>query len=166
LRPIDAIDLLHLSGRLAASGLSGPDDGAAQVQPRRSQEAILYVNSGQNSVMAVIATGAYLRPFNTKSLSQFRIHLFNAIQCIAAPSGDGTFLERYAYVLNGDGMIVVGKYDPQSLAGGQPVIGWDPWSGAATVTWIAANGSSRRLISASRSSKSSTIPNTSIARCW
>jgi hypothetical protein len=73
--------------------------------------------------MAVIATGAYLRPFNTKSFSQFHTHLFNAIQCVAAPSGGDTFLERYAYVLNGDGTIAVGKYDPRSLAGGQPVIG-------------------------------------------
>jgi hypothetical protein len=43
--------------------LSG--DGAAQVQPRISQEAILYVNAGQNSVMAIIATGAYLRGRST-----------------------------------------------------------------------------------------------------
>jgi hypothetical protein len=93
--------------------LSG--DGAAQVQPRISQEAILYVNAGQNSVMAVIATGAYLRPFNTKNLSDFHSHLFNAIQCIAAPSADGT------------------------LPGNQPVIGWGPWTGAGTVSWIAAH---------------------------
>jgi hypothetical protein len=73
--------------------------------------------------MAVIATGAYLRPFNTESLSQFHTHLFDAMQRIAAPSGDDTFLERYPYVLNGDGTIAVGKYDPRSLAGGQPVIG-------------------------------------------
>jgi hypothetical protein len=116
--------------------LSG--DGAAQVHPRLSQEAILYVNAGQNTVMAVIATGAYLRPFNTKSLCDFHSHLFNNIQCIAAPSADGTFNERYVYVLNGNGTIAVGKYSPETLPGSQPVIGWGPWSGAGTVTWIAA----------------------------
>lgn len=113
-------------------------DGAGQVQPRLAQEAILYANAGQSSMMAVIATGAYNRPFNTKNLSDYHFHLFNGIVAIAAPSADGTFNERYAYVLNGDGSIAVGKYDPASLQGNQPVIGWGPWSGAGTVNWIAA----------------------------
>jgi hypothetical protein len=117
--------------------LSG--DGSAQVQPRLAQEAILYVNAGANSVMAVIATGAFLRPFNTKNLSEFHAHLFNNIQCIAAPSADGTFNERYTYVLNGDGSTAVGKYDPETLPSQiVPTIGWGPWSGGATVSWIAA----------------------------
>ena len=117
--------------------LSG--DGAAQVQPRLAQEAILYANAGASSMMAVIATGAYLRPFNTKNLSDYHFHLFNSIQAIAAPSADGQFNERYAYVLNGNGSIAVGKYDTQSLAGNSSVIGWGPWSGSGTVSWIAAH---------------------------
>ena len=117
------------------------DDGAAPIKPRRSQEAILYVNAGQNSMMAVIATGAFLRPFNTKNLSDYHAHLFNGIQAIAAPSADGTFNERYAYVLNGDGSIAVGKYKSDTLPGNEPVIGWGPWSGAGAVTWISASAS-------------------------
>ncbi|MCK1445427.1 hypothetical protein IVB43_23870 [Bradyrhizobium sp. 48] len=113
-------------------------DGCALVQPRLSQEAILYVNAGQNSVMAVLATGAYTRPFNTKNLTELHSHLFNNILAIAAPSADGTFNERYAYVLNGDKSIAVGKYDADTLQDKSPVIGWGPWSGAATVGWIAA----------------------------
>lgn len=116
--------------------LSG--DGCAQVQPRLAQEAILYVNAGQNSMMAVIATGAYFRPFNTKSLSDFHAHLFTNIIAIAAPGADGTFNERYAYVLNSDGTITVGKYRAESLLTNEPVIGWGPWSGAGAVTWIGA----------------------------
>lgn len=123
-------------GSVAFNLLSG--DGAAQVQPRISQELILYVNAGQNSMMAVIATGAYLRPFNTKNLSDYHAHLFNAIVAIAAPSADGTFNERYAYVLNGDGSIAVGKYNPESLQTNLPVVGWGPWSGGAAVSWISA----------------------------
>jgi hypothetical protein len=54
-------------------------------------------------------------------------------------------------VLNGDGSIAVGKYDPESLPATQPVIGWGPWSGGGTVSWIAAwapTCCSRRPISA------------------
>lgn len=124
------------TGSVAFNLLSG--DGCAQVQPRLAQEAIVYVNAGQNSVMAIIATGAFLRPFNTKGLSDFHAHLFNNIQAIACPSADGTFNERYAYVLNGDGSIAVGKYSADSLAGNSPVIGWGPWSGVGVVSSIAA----------------------------
>lgn len=123
-------------GSVSFQLLSG--DGAAPVQPRVAQELILYVNAGQNSVMAIISTGAYYRPFNTKNLSDLHAHLFNGIQCIAVPSADGAFNERYAYVLNGDGTIAVGKYDPKSLQSNQPVIGWGPWSGSASVSWIGA----------------------------
>lgn len=116
--------------------LSG--DGCAQVQPRLAQEAILYVNSGQNSMMAVIATGAFTRPYNTKNLSDFHAHLFTFIVNIAAPSADGTFNERYAYVQNADGTIIVGKYDASSLQTNSAVIGWGSWSGVGVVTWISA----------------------------
>jgi hypothetical protein len=114
-------------------------DGAAQVQPRVSQELILYANAGQNSMMAVIATGAYLRPFNTRNLSEYHAHLFSNIAAIATPSADGTFNERYAYVMNGDGSIVVGKYTLQTIiAEVNPPIGWGPWSGGGAVSWVAA----------------------------
>lgn len=123
-------------GSVAFKKLSG--DGAARVQPRLAQEAILYINAGGNSPMAVIATGAYLRPFNTKNLGEFHAHLFNNVQCIAAPGADGTFNERYAYVLNGDGSIAVGKYNADTLPSSAPVIGWGPWSGGGAVRWISA----------------------------
>jgi hypothetical protein len=125
-----------IPGSVGFQLLSG--DGVAAVQPRPSQEAILYANAGQNTLMAIIATGAYNKPFNTRNLCEFHQHLFANIRCIAAPNADGTFNERYVYVLNASGSIVVGKYDPLSLQGNQPVIGWGPWSGNATVTWIAA----------------------------
>jgi hypothetical protein len=123
-------------GSVGFTLLSG--DGSAQVQPRLAQQAIIYSNAGQNGVNAVIATGSITQPFNTKMLSNFHQHLFNDIQAIAVPNADGTFLERYAYVLNGDSSIAVGKYDPEGLLQNMPVIGWGPWSGAGIVSYIAA----------------------------
>jgi hypothetical protein len=116
-------------------------DGSAQVQPRAIQETVLYINAGGSSVMAVVAPGAYYRPFNVKSLTEFHSHLFDDIVAIAAPTADSTFEERYTYVLNGDGSIVCGKYRTQD---GQVegAIGWGPWSGAGTVKWISAWNSS------------------------
>lgn len=112
-------------------------DGASQVQPRAMQETVIYINAGGNSVMAVVAPGAYYRPFNVKSLTDFHSHLFRNAAAIAAPTADDTFAERYIYVLNGDGSIVCGRYTTQDgqLEG---AIGWGPWSGAGTVKWISA----------------------------
>lgn len=131
---IDAANPLK-PGSVGFQTLSG--DGCAQVQPRPSQEIILYVNAGRTNVMAIIAPGAFYRPFNTKNLTEFHNHLFENIQAIAVPTADGTFDERYAYVLNGDGTLVVGKY---TLQDGQivPTIGWGPWSGSGTISWVAA----------------------------
>jgi hypothetical protein len=115
-------------------------DGSAAVQPRAAQELILYAGAGGISMMAVIATGAYQRPFNTRSISQFHGHLFPGIVTIAAPNADGTFTGRYAYVLNSNGSIAVGKYTAKGVEN-DSLVGWAPWSGGATVNWVAALGS-------------------------
>jgi hypothetical protein len=123
-------------GNVSFQVLSG--DGTAAVQPRVAQDIIFYVKSGGNSVMAVVAPGAYYRPFNTKNLSEYASHLFSGITALAAPNADGTFLERYVYALNGNGSIAVGKYDVKDGVVAEE-IGWGPWSGTGGVSWIAAN---------------------------
>lgn len=123
-------------GTVSFQVLSG--DGCAQVQPKLSQEVILYANAGATAVMAIVATGAFLRPFNTKILTKFHQHLFSGIVTIAVPTADGQFNERYAYVLNSNGTLVVGKYDIADITNEIPKVGWGPWSGGATLSWVAA----------------------------
>jgi hypothetical protein len=115
-------------------------DGAANVQPRKSQEVIVYANAGANSMMVIVAVGDYYRPFRTKSLTDFHQHLFSGITAIAIPTADGQFNERYAYVLNANGSLVVGKYNLGDIRGGAeiPKIGWGPWGGAGTTQWVSA----------------------------
>jgi hypothetical protein len=114
------------------------DDGAAQVQPRPSQEVIIYVNAGGNSMKAIVATGAFQRPFNTIGLNDFHSHLINSVVAIAAPHADTTFQERYIYVLNSNGTLAVGKYDTK-LGQIQGIVGWVPFSGAGTLSWVTAH---------------------------
>lgn len=112
-------------------------DGCAQVQPRAAQEFLVYVNAGKSSVMAVVATGAYYRPFNVKNLTEYHSHLFSDLRALAIPTADGTFNERYVYALNADGSLVVGKYtikDNQFVG----VVGWGPCSGAGVPRWVSA----------------------------
>lgn len=102
-------------------------DGSASVQPRAVQEMLVYINAGQTNVMGVVAPGAYNRPFETRNLSELHSHLFNTPFCIAAPTATASFEERYLYVVNTNGTVVVGKYATES---GQikGVVGWCPWS--------------------------------------
>jgi hypothetical protein len=84
----------------------------------------------------VSTPGAYYRPFEVDNLSELHSHLFGTIAALAAPNADGSFNERYVYALNSDGSMVCGKYE--SSSNGQLSIGWVPWSGAGTLSWIAA----------------------------
>jgi hypothetical protein len=118
--------------------LSISSDGAGQVQPRRVGNIIVFADGGLNQLQSIIATGAYYRPFEITNLTDLHAHLFNNIQTIALPSSVTQFPERYAYVLNGDGTVALGKYvlDKDGQLAGK--IGWLPWSGAGAVKWVAA----------------------------
>jgi hypothetical protein len=122
-------------GSVSFQILSG--DGCAQVQPRLAQDVLLYANAGANSLMAIVATGAFNKPFAAKNLSEYHSHLFSGITTIAVPTADAQFNERYAYVLNSNGSLVVGKYNLGDLGSGSK-IGWGPWSGVGVVQWVSA----------------------------
>jgi hypothetical protein len=119
------------------------------VQPRRSEQSIIFIRAGGGQVGAVQAPGAYYRPYIVDSISELHSHLFLPEQAalavaIAIPSASLQFEELYIYILLADGTLVVGKYAMrQGLIEpgpeGKPHVGWMPWDSAATVNWIAAH---------------------------
>lgn len=133
--PITASNPLK-PGSVSFQFLSG--DGTAQVQPRSTREILLYANAGARSVFAIVAPGMTNRPFNTRALCDYHSQLFSGITAIAAPTADGTFNERYIYVMNANGGIVVGKYNPSAMLEEVPKVGWGPWSGVGTPSWVAS----------------------------
>jgi hypothetical protein len=115
------------------------------VQPRRADQSILYVKAGGVTIGAVQAPGAYYRPYVIDSISEMHSHLFTASLpiAIAIPSGPTQFEELYIYIALQNGNLVSGRYIMRNGLiepgpEGKPTIGWMPWSGAGTVTWIAA----------------------------
>jgi hypothetical protein len=112
-------------------------DGCANVQPRLLQEELIFINAGNLRPMVVAATGSYSRPYETREVGDLATHLFTGPVCIAAPTADSFFPERYAYILNADGSIVVGFYRLQNglLVGNA---GWIPWTGAGKPSWVSA----------------------------
>lgn len=121
----------------------------ANVRPQQTEQSILYMKAGSATMGAIQAPGAYNRPYIVDNVSTFHSHLFTASPAvaIAIPSTTSQFEEYYAYVLLANGTIVVGKYAMrQGLlevdGQGNPKIGWLPWSGAGSVEWISALGTS------------------------
>lgn len=115
-------------------------DGCAAVQPRRAQQSIVYVSAGSKQIRAVQALGANNRPYIVDDVSTLHEELFSTPVALAVPSGSDQFEERYIYVLNSDGTIVVGHYEfNQGMV--DKAIGWVPWSGVGSATWIAGFGS-------------------------
>jgi hypothetical protein len=114
-------------------------DGSSAVQPRSLQEVIIYINAGNLRPMAIVATGSYSRPYESRDIADMNTHLFTGPVTIAAPTADGTFPERYAYILNSDGTIAVGKYE---IENGQikGLVGWLPWVSPGNVKWLNAQG--------------------------
>ena len=120
----------------------------ANVKPQPAGQSILYMKAGGAAVSAVQAPGAYYRPYVVDNVSDFHSHLFTAslAVAIAVPNANSQFEELYAYILLANGSIVTGKYSIRQglLEVGpenKPKIGWMPWNGAGTVSWISAQDS-------------------------
>src|SRR5258708_29343470 len=115
------------------------------MQLRRAAQTVVYMTAGGGVVVAIQAPGAYFRPYIVEAVSDLHSHLFTASPAvsIAIPSAATQFEELYIYVALANGSIVTGRYSmKQGLiepgADGKPKIGWSPWNGGGTVTWIAA----------------------------
>jgi hypothetical protein len=124
------------------------EQGAFPVQPRAAEQSILFVRAGGLQIGAVQTPGAYYRPNIVDVVAEYHAHLFTASApiAIAVPSASAQFQELYAYVLLANGTLVMGRYAiRQGLLDvgpeGKPKIGWLPWNGAGTVSWLAALGS-------------------------
>jgi hypothetical protein len=140
----DAVERRRGTG--AAAGVAGVDP-LRQCRPQQ--------RDGDRGVRGLLPAVQHQEP-DRFSLASVQQH-----PAIAVPNADGQFNERYAYVLNGDGTLSVGKYNlERHLRSDTPKIGWVPWSGVGAshgCSLECGRDLSRRAISASASAKSSTI---------
>jgi hypothetical protein len=111
------------------------DDGVGLIRPVTIQDAIMFINAGLNRVSAVRATGSYTRPMIVEDVSDLHTDLFISPICLAVATGDGKHPERYVYVVNSDGSVVVGK-----VLLDRSTIGWSPWVSAGKVSWVTTAG--------------------------
>lgn len=125
------------------------------VKPQAAEQSILFVKAGGVMISAVQTPGAYYRPNIVDNVSEFHGHLFTVSPpiAIAVPTAATQFEETYAYILLADGSLVMGKFGVrqgllETGQDGRPKIGWLPWNGAGTSTWISAQGNDLVLTTA------------------
>jgi len=113
-------------------------EGIQQVQPRPVQQSIVFLSAGSTQLKAVQAIGAYNRPFIVDDISELHSHLLVSPVAIAAPGGSDQYEESYFYLANSDGTIVLCSYNIKNGVIDIPTIGFLPWSGGTSATWISA----------------------------
>ena len=105
------------------------------IQPVSTQDCIVYINAGLNRCSVVRATGSYTRPYISDDVSESHAPLFTGPVSLAIATGDGPYPERYVYVVNDDGSVVVGKFTQQ-----RTLIGWVPWTSPGACQWVTNAG--------------------------
>lgn len=116
------------------------EDECGNVQPRRAGEFIVYATGGLNQLMVVRIFGAYTRSYKTDSLTELSAHLFTSIAAIAIMTASASFAERYLFVLNADGSVIVGKYSLSKNGELEGNVGFTPWTGNGTVKFVSCKG--------------------------
>jgi hypothetical protein len=102
------------------------------------QQSIVFISAGGTQVKAVQAIGAYSRPYIVDDISELHSHLLHTPIAIAAPGGSDQFEESYFYICNADGSLILCNFDIANGIIDKKTIGWLPWTGGGTATWVSA----------------------------
>lgn len=106
-------------------------DGVAFVRPAATSDGFAFINSEGTRVLGLVGTGQSARPYVVRDLTEYHHDLVKAPRCIDVATGDGEDVERYVYVVNADGSMMVGRHNV-----GEDWLGWFPWLAEGDgVTW-------------------------------
>jgi len=113
------------------------NDGVSTIPPIVTADSIVFINAGKQRVSALkgapLSTSA--RPFIVDDVSEPHSDLFTNPIAMALTTGDGPKPERYIYVLNNDGSVVVGKFTAD-----RQFVGWAPWTSQVLTVWVTSAG--------------------------
>lgn len=111
------------------------DGGCASIRPALARDAVLFVNAGLTRVSALLRTGSLTTPYILQDVTEYHSHLVKSPVALAVSTGDGEFPERYVYVTNSDGSVIVGKFTQD-----KQFVGWVPWNSPGLVRWVSSIG--------------------------
>jgi hypothetical protein len=102
--------------------------GASAVSAALMSEGVIFIDELQTRIMAIVPTGQTAKPYLVRDLTEYHSRLLRAPEGLAATKGSVLAPERYVYVRNADGSLVVGKFDLS-----REWVGWTPWTGVGMV---------------------------------
>jgi hypothetical protein len=105
----------------------GPEP-AADCDPIKSSEGVVYADRFVNRLLALAPTGNVRRSWETGDLSDLAPHLLRGIRRLCLIDGCEWGPERYLAGINEDGNLSVMHYRR-----GEQVLGWTPWETDGTV---------------------------------
>lgn len=106
----------------------------ANIRPVEVTEGLIFVDKSMTGIYAVSATGQTARPYLANEINRFHRHLFNDVKSIAATPATTEFPSRQIFVVNGDGTVVAGQFNPDTN-----YVGWLKWDGAGTVRSVSGD---------------------------
>jgi len=107
------------------------DATCSGIKPAVTRDALIFTSASDDRVSAIIRTGNFTTPYAEQDLTEFHSQLINNPVTIAVGRGDEGFPERYIFVLNSDGSVVVGR-----MQNDKSFVGWLPWTGVGSVSWL------------------------------
>lgn len=109
-------------------------DAASTAWPAFTTEGLVFINYAKTRVLGIIGTGQSARPYIIQDTSELHSELINEPICLISSTGDTKAPERYLYLVNSDGTLVVGRYNAR-----KSFAGWTPWPSDGFVRWSAVD---------------------------
>lgn len=100
----------------------------ANIHPVEVTEGLIFVDKSMTGIYAVSATGQTARPYLANEINRFHRHLFNDVKSIVATPATTEFPSRQIFVVNGDGTVVAGQFNPDTN-----YVGWLKWDSSGKV---------------------------------
>lgn len=109
--------------------------GCSQVEPVPSSSSLVYMSADSKRVMALRQTGQQAQPYVLDHVSRYHSQLFVDPIDIAISYGQSVDSNDTLHIVNSDGTMVIGRYDP-----GSDFVGFVPWSTQGLITGATSLG--------------------------
>jgi len=109
--------------------------GSSGVEPVATQASLVYMSADSKRVMAIRQTGQQAQPYVLDHLSRYHSQLIVNPIDIAISYGQSVDSNDTLHIVNSDGTMVIGRYDPAS-----DWVGFVPWSTDGMITGATALG--------------------------
>ena len=100
------------------------ETGAAEIEPVRLKDGIVFVEAGGASVSAMVLDGNVYLKWSVRDLTRFHSHLINNPVYLGGPAQNSVFPEKYVFVVNSDGTLAVLSFQENIR---EESIGFCPW---------------------------------------